>query len=220
MAGTEQDAAAPLVIGVTGHRNIEMADPRLRQIVLDELAWLRAGFPGRPLVILSPLAEGADRLVARLAMERFEAKLVVPLPMPREEYEKDFAAEESKAEFRELLLGAKRWTELPVEASSTEASIEGEARRRLYARAGAYIVEHCAVLIAVWDGLEARGTGGTGDMVKWKTEGGVPAEFSSLAAASGAATREDAGFVIHIDPHTYEVTHLPVQRQAQKWVLE
>ena len=72
----------PLYVGVTGHRNINTADRRLRQLVLGQLVWVRSSYPHGPMVILSALAEGADRLIARLAMDRLGARLVAPLPLP------------------------------------------------------------------------------------------------------------------------------------------
>ena len=60
----------PLVIGVTGHRDLREKDvPTLTdrvKAVFDELA---AQHPDTPLILLSPLAEGADRLVARAALQ-------------------------------------------------------------------------------------------------------------------------------------------------------
>src|SRR5437016_2401877 len=42
-----------------------------------------------PIIGLSSLAEGADRLVARVALA-YGAKLIAPLPMPPDEYRRDF----------------------------------------------------------------------------------------------------------------------------------
>ncbi|MBC7286792.1 MAG: hypothetical protein H5T86_01865 [Armatimonadetes bacterium] len=58
------------------------------------------------MVVLDPAVPGwwgADGLVARVVLAREGARLIVPLPLPVEEYLEDFATEESKAEFRELL---------------------------------------------------------------------------------------------------------------------
>src|SRR5215467_13382687 len=84
----------PLVIGVTGHRDLRDRDvPELERQVVDFIVSLRRDYLGRdsetPLIVLSSLAEGADRLVARVAMAH-GARLVAPLPMPVEEYRRDF----------------------------------------------------------------------------------------------------------------------------------
>ena len=65
----------PLVIGVTGHRDLRDQDvPRLEQEVAAIISGLRRDYLGddqeTPIIVLSALAEGADRLVARVALAR------------------------------------------------------------------------------------------------------------------------------------------------------
>src|SRR5216684_3311424 len=80
----------PLVIGVTGHRDLRDRDvPRLEQEIAGILDGLRRDYLGggeeTPIIILSALAEGADRLVARVGLAK-GARLIAPLPIPLEEY--------------------------------------------------------------------------------------------------------------------------------------
>ena len=79
-----------LSIGVTGHRDL----PAELQLVGDALVQIferiRTDFPAGSYAIISPLAEGADRLVAQIGIEMLFASLVVPLPMPILEYLRDF----------------------------------------------------------------------------------------------------------------------------------
>ena len=57
-----------------------------------------------PLLLLSPLARGADQLVAGVALQqRFAIPVVAPLPLEVAEYEKDFKDPRELAAFRELL---------------------------------------------------------------------------------------------------------------------
>src|SRR4051812_43807947 len=76
----------PLVIGVTGHRDLRDQDiPRLEETVAAIIDGLRHDYLGRggetPIIVMSSLAEGADRLVARVALAQ-GARLVAPMPMP------------------------------------------------------------------------------------------------------------------------------------------
>jgi hypothetical protein len=81
----------PLVIGVTSHRNIAAAEIEpIRARIRAFLAYLKREFPSLPLVVLSSLAEGGDQLFAAEALAA-GSRLVVPLPLPREMYEDDFA---------------------------------------------------------------------------------------------------------------------------------
>jgi hypothetical protein len=53
--------------------------------------------------VLSPLAEGADRVVARAVLDYRGAHLDVVLPLSIEDYLEDLEPEYSMEEFRDLL---------------------------------------------------------------------------------------------------------------------
>jgi hypothetical protein len=76
----------------------------------------------------------------------------------------DFESQQSREEFLTLLGEAETVIEMPALDSRTEA----------YERAGRYVVEHSDVLVAVWDGLPARGRGGTAEIVEWARGLGKP----------------------------------------------
>jgi hypothetical protein len=163
----------PLVLGITGHRDLREADVAgLEARVGDLFAELRARYPHTPLILLSPLAEGADRLAARVAL-RMGVQLFVPLPMPRALYEEDFATADSRAEFAGLLQQADRWFELPVRRGVDEEQLREHTEQRdpQYQQVGIYIADHCHILIALWDGGATNGNGGTGQVVQYKLEG-------------------------------------------------
>lgn len=157
-----------LRVGVTGHRHIECG-PKVVGAVHNALGKIderrRHGTPATPvdLTVVSALAEGADRLVARQAMLR-GASLEAVLPLPRDEYLADFAAEESKAEFLELLGRAAVVIEQPAARKREEA----------YERAGRAVVDRSDILLALWDGRPARGRGGTAEIVSYARRQHVP----------------------------------------------
>jgi hypothetical protein len=144
------------VIGVTGHRKLENSSALAAQIrrVVEQIAKKDSA---RILRALSSLAEGADRLVADEILRFPGAELEVALPLPKSEYAKDFASADSRAEFERLLARACRVVELPAAPS----------RNAAYFNAGRYVVDHCDVLIALWDGKPARGLGGTAEVVEY-----------------------------------------------------
>ena len=164
---------APLVIAVTGHRDLRKEDcTPLRAVVERVLHRFRDQYPATPLVLLSSLAEGADRLVAGVALgATIGARLVVPLPMPREEYERDFQSPESLAEFRELLSRADNCFALPLLSDIQSVNHPGPARDRQYEEVGKYIARECQILIALWDGVNSHKVGGTSAVVGFQTEG-------------------------------------------------
>ena len=178
-----------IVIGVSGHRLNRLTSElgRVRAAVEATLDHIASLYPGAAFVVMSPLAEGADRLIARIAMTRLGARLYVPLPLPYDVYVQDFGDSaalnraQSTAEFHDLIGLAERYFELPlafgsvVELQRADA-VGASARARQYALAGAYVVQRSHELIALWDGEPHEGEGGTAQVVGWRSAG-VPAEY-------------------------------------------
>jgi hypothetical protein len=176
-AGNQSSGPLPLVLGITGHRDLREQDgPRLEAAVTDIIGGLAKRYPHTPLTLLSPLAEGADRLAARIAL-RHGARLVVPLPMPRDLYEDDFESEASRAEFAELLAAAGQCFTLPLMSPAEEVRRGGEARERQYEQVGAYIALHSQILIALWDGAFTKLRGGTAEVITFQLQG-VPEPYA------------------------------------------
>jgi len=172
---SEQQPIADLLtlnIGVTGHRYLTGLD-RIRKGISNAFAEIERAFPDRPWNLISPLAEGADRLVAMEALKRSGATLTVPLPMSESEYEKDFCSLASQSEFRTLLDRAHSIVRLPLAPD----------RQGAYWAAGCYVVDHCDVLIAVWDGNETSGGAGTAAVVGYARVKSKPIVIVSAANA-------------------------------------
>jgi hypothetical protein len=161
----------PITIGVTGHRLIAAADlPAIEKAVASILDALKAKAPQTPVVLLSGLAEGADRLVAQIAMEKHGAELCAVLPMSVEDYRLDFATPESKAEFDRLLASARLVVTPESRGMKVDRASSAE-RRAGYAGAGEWIALNSHLLIALWDGEDPRGKGGTAEIVAAKLRG-------------------------------------------------
>ncbi len=170
----EIDVRLPLVIGVTGHRDLRSAArPAIAEQVRDILLHFKNSYPATPIILLSPLAEGADRLVAEVALEAgIDANLIAPIPMPREIYTRDFDTSSSRAEFDRLLATAHQSLEMPTPPGVGAAQLQNEPRTRQnqYLAVGEFIARHCQVLIALWDGKPGQ-RGGTGEVVRLKLTG-------------------------------------------------
>lgn len=169
----------PLIIGVTGHRDLRGEDiGALEGEVREAFSRIRRDYLGAagdtPLIVMSSLAEGADQLVARVALEA-GAGLVCPLPMPADEYRRDFAAGSPEAaEFERLLSQAIAAPEMPFVAGGSLESIRVDASRRAlqYREAGLFIVRRCHILLALWDGdAHDAKTGGTAEIVSLRQSG-------------------------------------------------
>jgi hypothetical protein len=171
----------PLIIGVIGHRDLRDEDiGELERRVGDAFDRIASDYltadGATPIVVLSSLAEGADQLVARIALDR-AAMLVAPLPMPIAEYRKDHQSgsiPDAEGEFDRLLARAIAAPEMPfVDGNTIETIRTDSARRALqYREAGLFIVRHCQILLSLWDGDESDvRTGGTAEIMRLQREG-------------------------------------------------
>lgn len=185
----------PIVVGVTGHRDLREVDlDPLRHAVRKILTKLRSHHRDSPFVLLSSLAEGADRLAAQVALDcGFE--LFVPLPFSAPAYLEDFHTTASQREFSDLLARAQSSFELPlVEGVTSENLREPEHRVKQYAVAGEYVLRHCHILLALWDGHDSGKPGGTSQVVQQKLSGypvSVRPEWTVL-------NPPDSGAVFHV----------------------
>ena len=162
-----------LTIGVTGHRDL-VADeiPALKKIVRGFFLQLKHDFPDLDLQLITPLAEGSDRLVTDVALE-LGIELIVPLPMPQADYEKDFSSVVAVEAFRESLKKARviHLRNVP-ESGAYPATVDNRVRQ--YAQLGIFISNHSQVLLALWDGKPSTATGGTASVVNYHLTAVMP----------------------------------------------
>ena len=165
-------------IGVTGHRPNRLSPqvaadlPRQCEQVLKAIAALASSAhdpllhaPEPPLLrIISPLAEGADRIVARAGLA-LGADLQCPLPFHVDEYCRDFEDAASREEFHALLAKA---------SAVFQADGSRDAEEVAYERIGRMVLEQSDFLIAIWDGEPAAGRGGTTQIVEEAIAQNVP----------------------------------------------
>jgi hypothetical protein len=165
-------AQIPLLVGVTGHRNLRPEDDSmLRTKVRMIFEHLTCKYPKVQLALLSPLAEGADTLVAEVALE-LGIQLIVPLPLPLDLYAKDFSNQTIDV-FKKLLVNATFSFEIPFQqgANRINAATAGPERSEQYLAAGHFIVQHAQVMITIWDGIDNGKKGGTANIVQLMLEG-------------------------------------------------
>lgn len=153
----------PLIFGITGHRDVALEDVEfVKDSVRGLLRDYRLRFPRSPIIFVSALAEGVDQIAAQAAMEVDGVRLAAVLPMPREEYVKDFNAPEVRISFEQLLSKAS-WQHV--------TGFNLSDRDKLYQNCGRSIASLTHVLIAAWNRVDNGKVGGTADTVKFKLQG-------------------------------------------------
>ena len=158
-----------LRVGITGHRQSRLPEVEVSRIgeqidsILNDIAAgvdeahlrYREDYAAdeKRLYFVSALADGADTLAAKRALAD-GWRLLAPLPFAKEDYAKDFSTED-REEFEALLQQANAVVSL--DGLRTSPMLEEQA----YLQAGVVTVDQSDLIIAVWDGEEARGVGGT-----------------------------------------------------------
>ncbi len=191
--------AVPFIVAVTGHRDL-VADeiPILRSRIRDCLFSLRYEYPSRIIVVMSSLADGADRLVAEEALQ-LGMPLSVVLPMPRVLYEEDFTPD-SLEQFAELCGKAAEIFELPLLPGATQRSIaeSGPNRTRQYAQLGVFLSAHCHVLLALWDGKGSDLLGGTAATIQFHRHDVMPGYTPRVTSSKLNLTEDESDLVYHV----------------------
>jgi hypothetical protein len=180
--GQNEDSRIPIYLGITGHRNLRDEDKKpLQGQIVKVIREKQLQCPNTPIVVLTPLAEGADQLGALAALEA-GIPYIVPLPMPLEEYRKDFTSEEAQNEFNTLLEKAQYSFELPLTNGTSIHDLSRDPKKRgdQYYQVGVFIARHSQTLIALWDGLDSHKRGGTSQVVEMRRTG-VPAASSLIS---------------------------------------
>jgi hypothetical protein len=142
-------------IGATGHRLLTDHE-KLSAGIETALRRIEALHSPSTLTVVSSLAQGADCLIATHVIKRKDARLIVPLPLPVEDYLRDFTSKDDALVFHDLLARADEVIKLPPSSS----------RKESYEAAGDYVLNNCDVLLTIWDGQPAQGRGGTSYVVE------------------------------------------------------
>jgi hypothetical protein len=163
-----------LRVGVTGHQPGGLHHAHIDQLqkqiyeVLQALKQFTLDHPrvstsyrerDEPILrLVSALAEGADRYAAHQAIA-LGYELQCPLPFVRDQYANDFEKNASVHEYRQLLEH--------TEATTAILELDGSRDRETesYLAAGRVILSQSDVLLAIWDGQDPRGEGGTAQIV-------------------------------------------------------
>jgi hypothetical protein len=158
----------------------------VRDTVLDIRARHAAVYSTEPatLVVVSPLARGADRLVARRATE-LGFELDVPTPYDLADTDSRIADADTPA--GKLYRSAR--------ARFVLDGLRGDVQS--YVEVGRRVVWNSDLLIAIWDGRAAAGPGGTAEIVRLAREHDIPVVHFH--------TQRPGSITLHAGPDPVEV---------------
>jgi hypothetical protein len=163
----------PFLIAVTGHRDLRPQDlDLLRQEVRAIFSGMRSRMPNTPLILLTGLAEGADQLVAEVALEQ-DVLLAAAIPMPVPIY-KEQMTEEAQKKLDVLLALSALQIMIPLEGQTAQELRTSEAARaECYEALARFLSHYGQSLIALWDGLNSQKRGGTSSIVHYVRSGAL-----------------------------------------------
>jgi nucleoside 2-deoxyribosyltransferase len=148
------------IVGFSGHRQLaDMVGPA--RAIMAAFTELRRESPG-DWIGLSSVAAGSDQLFVQQVLDQGLSWHAI-LPLPRAQFQQDFTPFDwSVAE------------SFLARADHVRVIGENASREDGYLDCGMETVNDSDVLIALWDGLPARGKGGTAEVVDYATALGKP----------------------------------------------
>ncbi|GHO85247.1 hypothetical protein [Dictyobacter formicarum] len=158
-------------IGITGHQHLgsEATITWLWDVVDKLIHQYHVDFG------ITSLAIGADQLFAEILRK---ANIPYMAIIPSDDYETTFQNRNDLAHYQGLIRTASTQITLPFEKANETAFYE----------AGKQVVQRSDMLFAIWDGLPAKGLGGTGDIVQYALS--------------------NKKHIVHINPITHKVNML------------
>ena len=136
--------------------------------------------PPAELRLHTALASGSDQIAAKSARSGgYSIRAVLPFSAP--DYRHDFQIGDELDEFERALDAADDIIALPGDRADPENA---------YVLVGKKLIEDADVMVAIWDGQEGRGPGGTAHVVELARQSSVPVIHIHLNSASdGIGTR-------------------------------
>ncbi len=160
------------MVGVAGHRDPLPAQiPAIRAAVAALFRQLIDAHPAVRIQLICPMADGADLLVADVALD-MGIDILALLTFPEDICRADLHQDSARAVFDRVLARAER-LELPLAPGVTRESLEHGSpdRDRQYQRAALVLATYCSLLIAIWDGRPTAHAAGTARVVEFRQRG-------------------------------------------------
>lgn len=157
-------------IGISGHINLKKDKIKFYEKLIRDYLLDKKRIYNDKLVLITPLAEGADAITAKIAYE-LGIKYEALFPLPTKLYVMNFNFSYRK-DFDELVSKASKVSSLD------EMDIKDESVEKSYTKYYAYhydllgknLVNNCDEILILWDGIYNAKIGGTSEVVKYLKE--------------------------------------------------
>ena len=231
---TTCDGRVPFILGISGHRFLNSREDEsllFEQITSTISYWHNVLNKKTPIWILSGLAQGADLIAVNAALTAQQKlgsraiKILATLPMDKSAFAQDFDVESDALlvfndTYKKLQTNNNKIIVLKNELSDAQnkAAIAdkqfGELRNSLYLNQSLFIAKYSNVLLAIWDGHESHGSGGTADAVYYKLGRDVAWPSNTGNSALEPVSEFDGqvgGLVHHLPMQNHKSSLVPIQ---------
>ena len=167
-----------IVVSITGHRLLSSdqkakVEPVLKKAIQNIMFVLNEQGGQNHYLALTPIAEGADTMFAHAARS-LGIPLHILLPFERSVYLKGFSSDLARNEFDMIyndVADDQRTTLSPLKTNELDI-LGDDGFNQLFMDVGRKVVDDADYIIAIWNEKQAKGKGGTGDVVAYAMEKG------------------------------------------------
>jgi len=168
-------------VSVTGHRDLDPnQEAALGRVAREAIESLATRCRPASIELLTGMADGADQLIARIAVE-LDCNVHVVLPKPVDVYRAELS-EDGVGQLDQLIARPGVAVSTIVDGQRTDVRDPDPAGA--YHRLGTYLARSAHVMIALWDGRFERKSGGTLDVLTMYLDRAYGPEFQSALPSS------------------------------------
>lgn len=171
-----------LKIGISGKRLIQESEKlKLAKAIENKIKSILRKNKTTEFKGVTSLAIGTDTIFAEVVTKVFKMPLKIVLPMPIDEYRKDFKDESDLFKFNDFIENFK-----DIEITTTSIPVDYKERNDSYFYVGKLVVDLCDEMLFVWDEQKPAGRGGTAEIIGYYYEKKQITEIDYIATKSAS----------------------------------
>ena len=200
-----EDYLIPIILGVLAEDGIDVNDQILEKLITPQLIKIKNTFPSSPFLVLSPMANEKERLVARLTIDRLEANIVAAAKEPEEKLIETFKTEFQDGSYTQPDI---KTINLGDEAPENEDQLMTPS---------IFTASQSQILIVLRGSAEEDGPGEVKKALELRNEGRFHELYSGHDADTSVLDAADVGLMITINPGTFDINTRITPAQDTVW---